>query len=228
MSLSQKLDLLSALYALLDRHLAPLQGACEKGCAACCTCNVTATTLEAWPLHEALKGEGYAALRQTLVDQQRLLRYRPTTTINGWARQCLRGQADWDDAPDPDWGPCPLLTDSACPLYPQRPLGCRVMISRQRCRAGGEAEMDPFVVTLSNIFGQVIEHLDRGGLTGNLTDLLRYFDGADQCWAYAQGVSLSPSEGLLANQPMPALMIAPEERQRAQPVLDAINALMAA
>jgi hypothetical protein len=102
------------------------------------------------------------------------------------------------------------------------------MISRQRCRTGGEAEMDPFVVTLSNIFGQVIEHLDRGGLTGNLTDLLSYLDGADQRRAYAQGVPQAPAEGLLANQPMPALMIAPEERQRAQPVLDAINALMAA
>jgi Fe-S-cluster containining protein len=227
MSLANKLKMLTGLYDLLDQHLASLPKACEKGCAACCTCNVSATTLEAWPLYLALTAAGNGAWQRALINQQQLPRYQPTVTLNDWARRCLDEKSECEAAPNPGWGACPLLTDSNCPRYEARPLACRVMLSARRCRPDGEAQMDPFAVALSNIFGQVIEHLDSGGLNGNLTDLLLFFKGHEQCRSYAQGEPLAPTGSLLANQPMPALMIAPEHRRRAQPILAAINKLMA-
>jgi len=40
------------------------------------------------------------------------------------------------------------------------------------CQYGGEAEMEPFLITVNLAIYQIIEHLDKEGVSGNLLDVL--------------------------------------------------------
>ena len=106
-------------------------------------------------------------------------RYQPLETLNRLASRCLDGHSAPEEEIDPGWGSCPLLVDDQCPIYPYRPFGCRLMMSKVDCSVGGVGEMDPWWVTLNNLFQQVIEQLDAGGFSGNLTDVLLYMQPAE-------------------------------------------------
>ncbi|NDY42735.1 hypothetical protein G3N55_07760 [Dissulfurirhabdus thermomarina] len=194
---------LRAVYAFHQEFLEGWGFACEAGCAACCTVNVTLTSLEA--RHLLAEAGAAAADLAARVAAAPGAGYRPAATLNEVAAFCLRGEAPPADEAEHAAGACPLLDPGGrCACYPGRPFACRAMVSRARCRPGGAAEMDPFLVTVNLVLCQVIEHLDRGGVSGNLGDVVPYCHGA----------ATEPPPGLLRNRPLPGLLVPPEERGR--------------
>lgn len=174
---------------------------------------MTLTTLEGRYILEHLNSETRTRLLAKVVQAASLPRFQPAVTTNDMAARCLRGEDLPEERIEASWGVCPLLEAHACPVYPLRPMSCRLMLSEIACKQYGSAEMDPFMVTVGHVFLQTIEHVDAGGKMGNLTDLLLYLEGKEA----------QPSESLLENHLMPALMVAPEHRNRLTPILSALR-----
>jgi hypothetical protein len=226
MDLNTRLAVLDRLYAIHDRFresFGPF--ACRAGCAACCTGNVTATTLEVYRLVEALPPEGARALWEAVDACEGRRRFRPTLTLNAVAERMLKGEPEPDEGGDPDWGACPALADALCPVYELRPFGCRSFFSTVDCRREGVAEVPPELVTFNTVLIQTIEHVDRPGCTGNLSDLLGFFRSRENRERYRGGLPVCGAAGLLANRATPVLMVPPEHRRALGPVLAAIASL---
>ncbi|MCK4467563.1 MAG: hypothetical protein KAU60_04345, partial [Desulfobacterales bacterium] len=119
-------------------------------------------------------------------------------------------------------GECPILTDRQCPVYKARPFGCRCFVSKHSCREKGYAEVDEFILSVNNIFLQYIEHIDLQGCSGNLTDVLLYFESSEARGNYREGLLNCAKNNLISNRSIPALMIPPEHRLKIQPILQAI------
>jgi len=206
---TENLARLDRIYRLYAEQTGSLDLACRKYCADCCTADVTLTRLEGAYILDALDDEGRAELFARLAAHGDSPRFQPRMTTNGFAAYCNHG-APPEDAAGSATGPCPLLSENACTIYPQRPFGCRCMISARPCRETGEARIDPFTLTLNTVFLQLIEHLDKDGFFGNLNDVLCRLDRSD-------------AGATIPCQPLSALMVPPEHRDRIRPVLDALN-----
>ncbi len=216
---------LEQLYQLHDQALADLgmgQTACGKGCDRCCTCNVTLTHLEADYILRGLNPDQKREMGGTLETRGSEPRYRPALSMNAFARYCVEGLETPEEDNDPDWGQCPLLADGACTIYPMRPFGCRSLVSSHSCAEKGYADMEPVILFLNNIFIQFIEDLDRGGVTGNFTDLML---------ALLAGGGRNPGavldKGFAANEPIPVLMVEPNHQRALMPVVEKIQELVA-
>lgn len=74
--------------------------------------------------------------------------------------------------------------------------------------------MDEITVTMNQIFLQYVEHMDEGGVFGNMTDIICFLekepDGSPKA---------AQAYDLLHNREAPFLMIPPEHRQRIMPML---------
>lgn len=212
-SFEQKSTALNRIYEIYEKFAATLETACEKYCADCCTCNVTLTTVEAYPIvmHSRERGE------QDLLHQPEAMagrmRFQPRITTNRLAELCTQGIDIPEEECDPSWGRCPFLLENACRIYPIRPFGCRCLLSSKKCRSTGYAEVTPFVLTVNTVFLQVIEHLDHNGLSGNLTELVGWLAVEPNLQAYQTGELSSAAAGLIMNRPLACLMI-PEEHRR--------------
>lgn len=225
MKIDQRLELLNALYRLHDNFIGRFDLACAKGCALCCTTNVTITTLEGlrivrfWaenqcppPLHEL-----------TAASQQP--RFQPVMTINQLAAHCLQGEKTSEDEADPNVGRCPLLREEQCSIYAVRPFGCRAMVSRTHCRDEGAAQMPDQVLSANNVMLQYIEAIDIPGVTGNLVDLLLLFNNAAIRSSYEKGHGVASAQKMAANRSIPAIMIDPAHRRYLEPLLMDIRKL---
>ncbi len=198
---------LEQLYGFYHTFLKGYPFACTPGCSTCCTKNVLATSLE---MEFILSDPGaktalVAALKG--MDPDSFGHYRPNITINESAQYYLRmeeppSEGGEGQAPATS-NPCPLLSPKGlCTIYERRPFSCRAMVSSARCREEGEAEMEPFILTVNLAIQQIIEHLDQGGLYGNMWDLAAWMvDGTDRAH-------------LRENQPLPGFLITPMERGR--------------
>ncbi|MBU2489776.1 MAG: YkgJ family cysteine cluster protein [Proteobacteria bacterium] len=205
--------ILERLYDLHDRAVAEFPRACGAGCAACCTDQVTLTSLEARRLLAHVEETGDPGLKQSLAGLPETGGFFPAVTENGLAALCLARQEPPEEVRAPNPGPCPFLSlEGRCPVYVARPLACRVMLSRTRCAPGTEAEMDPFLLTVNQVFLQAVEHADAAGWSGPLAVVLRTL-------ARGQAPPGPPPPGLLANRPIPGLLILPEHRERIRPTL---------
>ena len=194
---------------------------CKKGCASCCTCNVTLTALEMAYLWDGLSLDQKGALRSSVVDFGASVRYRPQTTINGLAALCMADEALPEEKNDPAWGRCPLLTkEGTCPIYDRRPFGCRALLSEINCADAGYARIPPLTLTLNNLFMQYIEHLDGHGVTGNFTDMIHCAVSVEN----EKGNAPQGSAFLIPNRSIPALMVPPEHAKSIRPVLQRIAA----
>ncbi len=223
----EKLSALGRIYEMYDQYTRKLSLACRKYCDHCCTCNVTATGLEALKiarsLSESRKKEVFRALYPSLAKK----RYLPGTTLNQMAEMCARKEEPPDEEVNPDWGKCPLLTNRACPIYEVRPFGCRCLISTRDCSLAGCAEIDPFTLTVNYVFAQFIEHLDQGGVYGNLADVL--------CSELGSGAAVDPGQEcgscrpwLIENRPIPLLLIPPSHRQGIYPLVEKLRSIVSA
>lgn len=223
MDIQEKLRVLDHIYAVHAGFIAGQETACGRQCDRCCTRNVTLTTLEAYQIATHLEASGKTGLFERLASAIDLPRFMPLVTTNGLADICLRGDDPPEEAIDPDWGACPLLTNGECPLYAVRPFGCRCMVSARRCDGTGAAEMAPLVVTVNNVILQYIEHIDRDGWSGNLTDLLIFMASEENRRRYHDGILNRPPAGMIRNQPVRALMVPPRHRQQIAPLLAALQ-----
>ncbi len=222
MDLDTKLEALEGIYREHDRFVAQAELYCQKGCATCCTRNVTLTTLEAYRILSAagpdLRKRCLSRIRSS-ADKKRLI---PSVTANGFADLCMAEKEVPDDENDPAWGPCPVLDNEMCPLYAVRPMACRSLVSREDCGKNGFADMDDYVLTVNSVFAQYIEHIDAGGFTGNFTDMMLFMAGEGNAEAYRSG-NLEQKPPLIRNHPMQILMVPPEHRQRIGKIIERLQ-----
>ncbi len=225
MDLKTKLTILDRLDDIYHTFIGQFDLACEKFCAHCCTANVTMTTLEGMRIYNHLAQTGHLQYLETLDQKAHPNRFMPRVTINRMADICANGGDPPEETLDPEAGPCPLLENAACPLYAVRPYGCRCMVSATNCGQSGMADMDPFILTVNDVFLQHLEHIDAQGYTGNTVDVMRFLAPEENHAAYADGRLGPAPEGLIANQPMYVLMIPPEHRERIQPIIKQIRSI---
>lgn len=224
MDLNSKLAVLDKIYRIYDDFAGTLNIACRRYCSLCCTVNVTMTTLEGCKIAAGVasneKRDLFVKIRYAASQQ----RFQPLETINMLAERCLEG-VDLPEEVNTFPGECPLLFNNDCTVYNERPFGCRCFVSRQNCAESGSATVDDFVLTVNNIFLQVIEHVDAGGFSGNLTDVLFFLENMEYRNNLLSSKMIKPSSVLIKNHHLKILMIPPEHRQEVQPVLDALNKL---
>jgi len=129
--------------------------------------------------------------------------YRPPTTINQVAAACTAGQEPSKDTGVHQTGSCVLLDENGlCRVYAHRPFACRAMVSKIKCQPGKPAEMPDFLVAVNYAMHQIIEHLDRNGVTGVLPDVVNYLVSNQN----------SEDKDLLQNQSLPGFLIPPEDQ----------------
>ncbi|MDP2862673.1 MAG: YkgJ family cysteine cluster protein [Desulfobacterales bacterium] len=221
MDLNSKLAVLEKIYRIYGDFAATLDIVCRRYCSLCCTVNVTITTLEGFKIAESLMPEEKRYLFEKIRRASSTQRFRPRETVNMLAELSREeGVVPEEDNAFP--GECPLLIANECSVYNERPFGCRCFVSKQNCAESGSATVDDFVLTVNNIFLQVIEHVDAGGFSGNLTDVLLFLENAENLLSSKM---INPSSVLIKNHPLKILMIPPEHRGKAQPILGALNKL---
>ena len=66
MNLEQRLNVLNKIYGLYNDVVKNLDVACKKSCAACCTPNVTMTTLEGYLIADHMISNGQADLFENI------------------------------------------------------------------------------------------------------------------------------------------------------------------
>jgi Fe-S-cluster containining protein len=225
MDTQTKIKLLAELYALYDETVAAFETACGRGCSACCTCNVTCTTLEGWFMVEHLTAHGQLAAIEPMVSAAPRDRFRPVVTINQMVALCVRGDALPQESNDPGAGPCPWIENHVCPVYAVRPFACHAMLSSEPCHVGGDACMPPFILSLNNVMMQYLEALDRPGASGNMLDILLFLANEKNRDAYISQQCLEFSSPLAANRSFSVLMIPPEHRRSIQPFLNRLQAI---
>ena len=219
MNTEKKLLVLQQIYDIYASYTDTLDLSCRKRCCRCCTRNVTLTTLEAVAILDRLDPRQRNRLLVQIQNQASLPKFQPLVTTNEMAERCARGEDLPAEMCDPDWGPCPLLQDRSCPLYPLRPFACRCLISTHDCEITGHADIDEFSLTVNSAFLQVIEHLDSGGCTGNLSDVILLLSKAENMSAYRQGWLDCTTRRLIPNRSLKVLMIPPQHRAQAAPLL---------
>lgn len=218
--LNRKIEVLGRIYELFDETMAQFDVCCKIKCAACCTCNVAVTGLEAQLLCSRLDDQAIAKLLDRLSAVADHRRYQPELTTNRFARYCVEGRQVPEEENDPAWGRCPLLLEDLCSVYEGRPFGCRALMSQTDCLKSGAAQVPPIALTYQNIFMQAVEHLDAGGIYGNLIDVvpeiarIREQAGKEATGRFAR------------NETIPVLMVPPEHRGEVAKVVEALSALI--
>lgn len=227
MDIQTKLTVLKKIYDIYEGFAAKLDTFCQKGCADCCTCNVTLTTLEGYWMTASLATAGKTDWFEKLQQQLPLQRFSPKISTNALAAMCARGEAPPDEQPHEGQTPCPLLESDMCPAYLGRPFGCRCMMSKKHCRDTGYADMDSYTLTVNTVVLQYIEHVDADGCSGNLTDVLLYLQQKEHLKHDTTVRADCDAAGLISNHPLTVLMVPPEHRQRIQPLLKALSSIKA-
>ncbi len=225
MDINARCNQLKSIYAIHDAFTSDVDRACGKHCAACCTCNVTGTTLEAWVIYDHL-ASGSKRPDDFLEKMSRIAppgRFQPRATINELVAMCVGAEEPPEECNDPSAGACPLIEGDICTIYTVRPFGCRAMLSTVDCTRRGEAQMPPLVLSVNNVVMQCIEALDRPGASGNMIDILLFLAGSENRKAYLGLKRDQWAQPLRANQPFPVLMIPPEHRRPLQPLLKALG-----
>jgi len=210
---SAALAVLEGLYACHGERAQARSTACGPGCAVCCTDRVLLTGLEGLLLLKGLLDAGREDLLEAAVAAPVDAAVRPRTTFNALARLCLAREEDptgsEEAAAEP--GACPLLRDGLCAAYAQRPLACRAMASLRKCQRGGQAEDDPFWLSLNPVFFQLVEQCSLAG------DLAFFGLLPDVLTALVRG--RQAASGLLACEPLPGLVTPPQDQARIQEAL---------
>lgn len=146
--------------------------------------------------------------------------------MNQFARLCAQGKPIPEEENDPEWGSCFLLENDICSMYPNRPFGCRALLSTHDCKKKGFAQVPPYLLTLNNIMLQYIEHLDKGGFSGNLADMLNYLIKPDPIKENQPADCRLPSRFFLRNEAISVLMAPPEHRSRIRVLIDTLNDIL--
>ena len=223
MDIASRIKILDQIYAIYDQFAASLDLACKKGCDHCCTSGVILTTLEGYKIIDGLTSEANADVIQRIRCASEIKRLRPQLTTNHLAQLCAKGVDLPEEEDNIDLQACPILQDNQCPIYELRPYGCRCLVSRHTCGAKGYAEIDDFVLSVNTVFLQTIEHVDAGGCSGNLVDVLQAMSVESNREAYGNSALHCSASKLIPNQPLEVLMIPPEHRTKMEPILQQLR-----
>jgi len=226
MKIELKIKMLDQIYDLFEGFARTQNSVCRRRCATCCTCNVTLTTLEGYRIISDMDASAKTTLLRRIDRAANRQRFQPRLTINQIAYHCMVNQEIPQDINDPSGGPCPLLTHQECLIYRVRPFACRCMMSKTICAQSGYAEMDDAVLTIANLFNQFIEHLDRGGMTGNLIDILLFLAEPSNFDIFQSGTTVIEASQLIPNQRIPVVMVPPEHRPRVAPLLASLRKIL--
>lgn len=223
MDIHTKLRILEDIYSIHEGFAADRIVACDRYCSTCCTRNVTMTALEGYKILQHLTSIRKMEYLQKVSRDRHQNRFCPEITINHLASLWVRGEdAPGEEGCDAE-GKCPLLEDDLCAVYPVRPFGCRCFFSEKNCADTGFADLDPYVLTVNTLFLQFIEHVDAGGLFGNLTDIVLFLEKLENRNVYANNGPLHQKGPLLLNRPIPALLIPPEHQDRIGGILSKLQ-----
>lgn len=221
-----RLEQLKAVYDLFESQIIGYHLICKEKCAACCTCNVTLTSLEATYMIQTLSDDQKQALQKKIENNFPLKRYIPKMTTNLFARFCRQGKKIPEEENDPLWGQCCLLENSLCSQYENRPFGCRALLSSIDCKQNGYAQVSPFLLTLNNLFLQYIEHMDQDGFSGNLSDMLIFFLSGIAPEFKPDPTSRRKEDGFVRNEKISILMVPPEHQKQIQSVIVKLNDIL--
>jgi hypothetical protein len=219
-AIERKLKALRQVLAIYDEFAGTLESACRPGCSRCCTDRVAVTTLEA----HALLGTLPAEQVERLILASGARPAGTVLTTNALAELCAEGREP-PEAGEAPAGVCALLSGDRCPIYPLRPFNCRCFVSRVPCAEQGCAEVDEATVAVNTIFLQTIEHLDAGGCTGYLPDVVAVLADSARARAYREGALDCEACGLVPNRPLRVLMVPPEHRGRIDPLVARLRAI---
>jgi hypothetical protein len=222
MNLSSKLAVLDRIYAIYDDFAASLDLACRKHCSHCCTTGVTLTTVEGYKIVNKLEADTNSQWIEKIEQASIKPHFQLKITTNQLANMCAEGMEPPEEE-NTGWNICPLLTDDLCPLYTARPFGCRCLVSRHDCGKEGYAEVDDFVLSVNTLFLQTIEHIDVGGCTGNLIDVLGVMATEKNRQHYENNALSCSNAGLISNQSLKVLMTPPEHRTKMEPILQSLR-----
>nr|HDN00585.1 YkgJ family cysteine cluster protein [Deltaproteobacteria bacterium] len=204
---SYKFKVLAAIYSFYDLFLRDFSPACRQGCHVCCTVNIVATSIEARYLLASSFFDD-PDLKKLLSSAVTGTVYRPSLSTNQIADFCLRQEEFPYDRGKHGEGVCPFLDhEGLCSVYERRPFACRAMSSKKVCQHSSEADMEPFLITVNLAIYQIIEHLDKGGVSGNLIDLLNKL-------VNNQSINTDLGDGLISNRAWPGFLVTPNERER--------------
>ncbi|MBC8318185.1 MAG: YkgJ family cysteine cluster protein [Desulfobulbaceae bacterium] len=194
--------------------------ACEKGCASCCTQNVTMTAVEGEFLLNYIieigKQKWFAEKLQLWNGKEGNI---PSVTHNTFAGNCLQGIETETPEHESQEEPCPFLEKNICTIYQARPFGCRCFASRTDCRKTGSAEQSDELVAINTVTMQVIEHLGQKEFWGNIYDVLLALCALPENRDIGQFLTdtdtLSRAQRrVLTAKPVPGFLIMPEEQER--------------
>lgn len=223
MEITSKFKILDQIYTIYDQFAGELDPACKKHCDHCCTSGVTLTTLEGYKIIDSLASATRTDIIQKLQAASEREPFRPQITTNRLANLYAEGVEPPEEVGGRELSTCPILLDRQCPIYDVRPYGCRCLISRRNCGEKGYAEIEDFVLSVNTVFLQTIEHVDAGGCSGNLVDVLQTLSQEKNREAYINGTLHCTSNKLIPNQQLEVLMIPPEHRTRMEPILQELR-----
>lgn len=224
----RQIRVLRKIYEYYDKLIGTYDQVCAKGCASCCTCNVTMTSLETACFLEKLDIEAEKALKKKIDPILSSKRFIPQMTTNQFARWCIEDAEIPEEENDPAWGRCPVLKENVCGFYNDRPFGCRALVSSHDCSTKGYAAVKPVVLAINQVFMQFIEHLDRHGISGNFSDMIALFlSGSLPEDLRVPAESGAEGSGFVPNEKIPVLMVEPAHRGSLQPVVEQLSSLCA-
>jgi len=226
MYLEQRLDILNKIYGLYNDVAKNLDVACKKYCAACCTPNVTMTSLEGYLIADHIISNGQTDLFEAIQSMISNNRFKPKITINKIADLCRKEGEPPEEGNKYSDKSCPVLKDNLCPIYEVRPFGCRCFMSKYNCSKAGYAEVDSFVMTLNTLFMQFVEQIDFMGFSGNFADVLLLMASNENRDNYKKNTLKHPGIDFVSNLEIKVLMVPPEHRENVKPVLDALFSLL--
>jgi len=198
---------------LFEQWLNQWQFACRKGCADCCTQNVTMTSLEGERIYRYIRQEKREE-RFVEILKSVDLPGLPGQTPNEFAACCFNNETP----PSPQQSfsrACPFLVNRICSIYEVRPFNCRCFVSTEKCGPDSPAAAPDFIFSSATVVMQLIEHLDQKGMWGNMLDILR-------CQIPGFSGNKLIQSRIRACRPVPGLLIPPEDADRVNPLLESI------
>ncbi len=200
--------------------------ACQKGCATCCTQNVTMTAVEGDLIHRFINDHGrqswFAEKLQGVEPRQQVLE-----TTNEFAEKCLAGKESSGLGLQASEARCPFLENDICQIYQARPFICRSFASIQKCQAGQPAELPQFYISATTAVQQLIEHVGQGEYWGNMLDVLLALCDLQENAATAELLAAHSSADQARARvrkaiPLPGFLISGEDYDVVSPFISAI------
>ena len=226
-NLSPVLTAIKKIYRYYEDWASGLELACHKGCAACCTRNVTMTQAEGNLILLGLQEESRMKWLGKRLQIKGMIG-RPRMTTNEWARNCIEGVEGDENETVQVLDPCPFLDHSqSCSIYRLRPFSCRCFGSSVDCSTTGLAEQPDILMEINTVTLQVIEHLGQNSCWGNMLDVLSALMRHDT--AKADSDDRRQEEGtnnhLHRARPLPGFLVMPAQQAVVQTYLDGLYAI---